>query len=354
MRKLVYMLLVLFVLLVGCSNEEDQAQANESKGNNIKEKTEPPEVEGEAEEFENVFPLTGIGTNTNADNRMVSVMVNNHTTARPQTGLTQADMVFEILAEGDITRFLALYQSDMPDVVGPVRSAREYYFDLATNYNALYVYHGAANFVNEMIQNRGIEHLDGSIHDNNGHLFKRESFRPAPHNSYLQFDGVYDAAERQGYDTTASDEPLEFLTEDEEQELSGDSAEYVEIAYSDNARDIVEFNYDVNSEKYTRYNDQTETVDLATGDPIQVDNVFIVETHHQVIDDEARRSIDFESGGNAYLIQKGKIQEVEWTNQNGRIIPVKDGVPLGFAPGKTWINVVPSSPGIGQDVTVSS
>src|SRR5690625_2486555 len=148
-----------------------------------------------------IYPLTGVGTDEGVDNRIVSVMVNNHPKARPQSGLSQADMVFEILAEGDITRFLALFQSEQPDVVGPVRSAREYYFTLADGYDALYVYHGAADFVNDMIINRGIPSLNGAQYDNNGHLFKREDFRKAPHNSYLLFDGVYDVAEQKGYDT---------------------------------------------------------------------------------------------------------------------------------------------------------
>src|SRR5699024_9177080 len=125
-------------------------------------------------------------------NRAIAVMINNHPQARPHAGLSKADIVFEILAEGDITRHLALFQSEQADVIGSVRSAREYYFELANGYDALYVYHGAANFVNDMIKSRKIEHLNGALYDNDGKLFKRESFRKAPHNSFLLFDGVYD------------------------------------------------------------------------------------------------------------------------------------------------------------------
>src|SRR5699024_5807754 len=102
-------------------------------------------------EHSHTYPLTGIHADDEVKERIVAVMVNNHKLARPQSGLSKADIVFEILAEGDITRFLALFQSDKPDVVGPVRSARDYYFKLAKQYDALYVYHGAANFVNDMI-----------------------------------------------------------------------------------------------------------------------------------------------------------------------------------------------------------
>jgi hypothetical protein len=77
-----------------------------------------------------------------------------------------------------------------------------------------------------------------------------------------------------------------------------------------------------------------------------VDNVFIVETRHQTIDSAGRRQIDLTSGGNAYLLQKGQLREVQWTNDNGRILPVINGEVGGFIPGKTWINIVPSDPGL--------
>lgn len=351
-RRFLLLTLVMVIMLVGCSkknkdetdDKENDAERNEV-GENNDQSSEPTSVSN--------FPFTGIETSEGAKNRPVGVMVNNHPVARPQSGLSQADIVFEILAESTITRFLALFQSEQPDVVGPVRSAREYYFELASGYDALYVYHGAATFINEMIESRGIEHLNGSIYDNDGTLFKRESFRQAPHNSYLQFHEVYDVAGSKGYDTETFIEPLPFL--EKEETISGESASHVEILYKGrNPNDTVEFLYDQETEQYTRSESQEETVELNTEDPIQMDNVFIIETHHEVIDDAGRRKIDFQAGGNAYLIQKGNIQEVEWINEDGRIIPVKDGQPVGFVPGKTWINVIPSNPGMEQSVKISN
>ncbi|WP_174615852.1 DUF3048 domain-containing protein [Virgibacillus ihumii] len=346
-RVCVLLVLLLTVLFTACSDEERNASESQSKENAVDEKSGMPENAA-------AFPLTGIKTDKNANDRIVGVMINNHTDARPQTGLSKADIVFEILAEGYITRFLALYQSEKPEVAGPVRSAREYYFELADGYNAIYVYHGAANFVNDMIKERGIEHLNGSLHDNDGYLFKRESFREAPHNSYLLFDAVYDAAEKKGYDVKASYKSLPFMTEKEAGSFKGEPAEHVEIVYSDNPMEIVEFDYDKQSEKYTRYSDHEKTVELNSGKPIQVDNVFIVETQHKVIDDAGRRDIDITSGGEAYLTQRGKVRKIQWENRNGRIIPVKDGEPVGFVPGKTWINIVPEKPGMDQSVTITN
>lgn len=346
--KKIYVLvtLLLFILLIGCSKDkENPGQDPEAEGNKV--------VEREKESKGAIYPLTGVHTNEVVDQRTVGVMVNNHPAARPQSGLSQADIVFEILAEGGITRFLALFQSEQPEVVGPVRSAREYYFELANGYEALYVYHGAANFVNDMINERGIEHLNGSTYDNDGHLFKRESFRKAPHNSYVLFDAIHDVAEAKEYEMTSAVEPLNFLEEDET--VAGDPATQITVRYPGrNESDVVEFIYDQQTEKYTRYENQEQTVELNSDVPIEVDNVFIIEAHHEVFDNEGRRKIDLQDGGNAYLIQKGKVEQLDWENEDGRIIPVKDGQHVGFVVGQTWINVVPSDPGMEQSVKIST
>lgn len=344
-RKTLF-IIIAFLLLAACSKDDDTAKENETKDHTIEDKDI---IE---EEMKDVYPLTGIATNEGTDERIVSVMVNNHRHARPQSGLSKADIVFEILAEGDITRFLALFQSEQPEVVGPVRSAREYYFTLAENYGALYVYHGAANFVNDMIKQRGIEHLNGSIYDNDGHLFKRESFRKAPHNSYLQYGAVYNVASEKGYDITSGTHiNLPFVSEDED--ISGDHVHHVEIGYAgQNPSHLVEYIYNEHNERYMRYEDHEQTVELNTEEPIEVDNVFIIEAAHEVIDNEGRRKVDLTSGGTAYLLQKGKFQDIEWTSVDGQIIPISNGQSVGFVPGKTWINVVPTQPGIEQSVHI--
>lgn len=341
-RKYAILVLLMVVLLTACSkNKVEESEPDESN--------EPEQSE---ETATNIASLTGLPVEGEINNRPISVMVNNQIQARPQTGLSNADIVFEILSEASITRFLAIYQSDLPEVVGPVRSAREYYFELAQGYDAIYIHHGAAKFVSQMIKDRGIDYIDGGFHDNDGVLFKRESFRKAPHNSYLQMKAVYDEAEAEGYTINTDIAPLPFVAEGEE--ISGEAAASVEIAYSNAAGDLVEYRYDETLEKYTRYMGGEQFIELNTEEPILTDNIFIVETEHEVIDDEGRRAVDITSGGNALLIRKGKVETLEWKNENGYIIPVKDGETVGFTPGKTWINIVPTSPGMDQSVQINN
>lgn len=78
--------------------------------------------------------------------RPLAVMIENHTEARPQSGLTSGDVVYEAVAEGGITRFMVLFYCNLSDVqVGPVRSARTYYLDWLGEYDALYAHVGGAN-----------------------------------------------------------------------------------------------------------------------------------------------------------------------------------------------------------------
>lgn len=346
MKRVGFVILLIISLLIACEEDNHDATANTQKEPGVDKKEQVTDSRNQQ-----VYPLSGmVSKGENIDQRPIGVMVNNHRSARPQSGLSDADIIFEILAEGTITRFLAIYQSDLPEVVGPVRSAREYYADIANGYDSIYVYHGAANFVNDIIASKGIDHLNGSVYDNDGHLFKRESFRKAPHNSYLQLPTVNEVAS----EVSNSIEPLEFLTDTDVEGLSGDSANSVEIVYSSNSTNVVEYIYQEDKGTYTRSSDGVQTVELQTDQPIAVENIFILETSHEVIDDAGRRAVDIKSGGSAYLIQHGQYQKVEWENRDGRIVPIKDGEELGLIPGMTWINVVPSEDtGMEQAVTIS-
>ncbi|UOQ48972.1 DUF3048 domain-containing protein [Gracilibacillus caseinilyticus] len=337
MKKLCFVLLCVLFSLVACSGEGEQASDQETTENDVEQ--EEPVEPVKPEEPAYVYPFTGLEAEAEANNRAVAVMVNNHPKARPQTGLSHADVVFEILAEGNITRFMALFHSDLPERVGPVRSARPYYFNLADDYNAMYVYHGAADYIEDMIKSGAVQGLNGMYYDNDKVLFERSNDRVAPHNSYAIFDGIFSRAEEQGYPVEAEYEPLPFAEEVSAEE----AASGISFNYGNNS---VSYQYDDTSGKYLRYSDGEQTVEYADSTPIELDNVLIMETAHQVIDDAGRREIDLESGGNALLLQQDKVQRVQWERIDGRIIPTKDGEPVPFIPGQTWINVIPTSPGI--------
>jgi hypothetical protein len=316
------------LLLGGCTAKSEPKPTEPAKPS-------PEQPSESPAEEKQMFPLTGLPTEGDIDQRVVSVMINNHPKARPQSGLHQADIVYEVLAEGDITRFLALYQSELPERVGPVRSAREYYIDLSDGYHALYVCHGWSPEAKTRLEQGNTDYLNGLFYD--GTLFQRVSFRKAPHNSYITFANIEKGAEQNGYVWTDDIDPLLFRDD----EPSGEQVETVRITYSHRAYAQVEYRYAPEQKGYYRYSGGEQTVDYDTHEPVVVQNVMIIAARHQVIDSYGRRDIDFTSGGQGYLLQNGVMQPIEWKNVDGRLLPYRDGVPVGFVPGKTWINIVP-------------
>jgi hypothetical protein len=340
--KKYFIVFSLLALLVGCQSTEKPK---------VKKETNTSEVSAPQEAIASyTFPLTGIETNQQSMSRPVTVMINNHPKARPQAGLQQADIVYEALAEGDITRFLAIFQSERPAVIGPVRSARDYYIDLSDGYHALYIGHGWSPEAKEMLESGSVDHLNGLFFD--GTLFERVSFRKAPHNSYISYDNILKGAELKGYEMEEEVEPLLF--QGKPFEADGKKAQKITIAYSRGSMSKAEYVYNKKDGRYDRFTSNEQLVDYHTKKPVQMDNIFIVEMDHQIVDQAGRRDIDLISGGNGYLIQKGKVLSVQWKNEDGRIVPYREGNPVHFIKGKTWINIIPSSPGLEDMVSIQS
>ncbi|WP_064094418.1 DUF3048 domain-containing protein [Rossellomorea aquimaris] len=329
--------------LVACSSSK------ESEKKSIEPETAAPVVKEETgvetEKKKNQSPLTGEGIEEESTARSVAVMVNNHPKARPQSGLSQADIVYEVLAEGNVTRFLAIFQSHKPEEVGPVRSARDYFIELAKGYDSLYIAHGYSPEAKEMLDNGYVDSLNGMEYD--GSLFQRASFRKAPHNSYISFENIYKGAKKNNVDMKRSPNALNF----NDSESGGENANSVMISYYDNPLFNVVYDFNDKEGKYERYSNGEQTIDYSTKDPVLVENIFIVETTHRVVDDAGRRDIDLQSGGNAYLIQEGKLRKIQWKNVEGRILPYENNKLISLRKGSTWINVIPSSPGLNASVS---
>nr|WP_240050976.1 DUF3048 domain-containing protein [Metabacillus litoralis] len=328
--------IILSMLIVSaCSNDEEKTSTKEKEPIQVKEEPVAVEVEESVS-----FPLTGLEADEQElTQRPVAVMINNHPSARPQSGLYKADVVYEVLAEGNITRFLAVFQSEIPDIIGPVRSARDYYIDLSKGFNSLYVSHGWSPDAKEMLEAGEADYINGLFYD--GTLFWRADHRKAPHNSYISKENILKGADKLGYEVTAEVEPFEFLSKEDVENVQGEALNKFVIKYDNSATWQATYEYNQAEQVYTRYSGDEQSIDLESGEPVTLANVFVVEMEHRIIDDYGRRGLNLTSGGNAILLQNGTKQEIQWENHDGRIVPVKDGEVVKLAPGRTWINIVP-------------
>ncbi|MET3575573.1 DUF3048 domain-containing protein [Bhargavaea ullalensis] len=346
--------LAALVLLAGCQDKGGEAAdpgSPAAPGETAAESSDldRPELEsaGVIKEHAYTAPYTGLGMAESPDMRPVLVTINNHPKARPQSGLAEADVVYEMLAEGEITRLLALYQSKLPEKIGPVRSARDYFVGLAGAHDALYIAHGYSPDAQAMLETGAVDHLNGMRYD--GTLFKRSSDRVAPHNSYISKDAVRNGADQNGFRMKIGSDPGWRFGE--EPAVSAGSAGTIEVSYGRDPAFESHYSFDPHAGTYSRSTGGTATADAESGEEPALANILVLEAPHRIIDDKGRRAIDFGAGGAAAVFRGGQVFETEWQSRDG-VPTVMDGsLPFPLAPGKTWIHIVPDSPGMEDSVS---
>ncbi|MFJ7737497.1 DUF3048 domain-containing protein [Lysinibacillus sp. NPDC097287] len=335
-NKLFMALAVSALFIGGCSKEKEAEETPKEE--------KPPVVETVVEEV-HVAPLTGEVVEEEITQRPIIVTVNNHPQARPQSGIAEADIIYEMLAEGNVTRFLAVYQSALPEKVGPVRSARNYFVDIAKAYDAFYVAHGYSPEAKSMLSNNVVDNINGMNYD--GTLFKRSTDRVAPHNSYISSENILKGAEKVGASMNYSEKVVQAFYEPDEHGKIGIETSQVDVYYGNNKSFHNTYVYDHQNNHYERQSAGETTKDLLTGDALTFANVLFFEMNHKTIDNVGRQDIDLTSGGNAYVFQNGYLREVKWANVDGIPMAVEEsGELVKLVPGKSWVHFVPSSPGL--------
>lgn len=338
------MIAIALLLLAACSNEEqgEKPAPLPSKKDQVIEEPEDVEVTYAA-------PFTGMITNEENTRRPVLATINNDPLARPQSGIIDADIIYEFLAEGATTRFLALFQSELPAEIGPIRSSRDYFIHTAKGLDAFYVAHGYSPDAMALLQANYVDHVNGMQHD--GTLFKRSPERKAPHNSYISNDSIITAME----DTNAAMEikkmPSLSFHESIKSVKIEDEASTVTVQNGSSPQFVSLYMYDEERGTYDRTVNNVLTVDKANEKQIELANIIVIEADHRTIDDAGRQAIDIKSGGKALLFHAGTVKTIDWKYIDGIITPVENGIPAKLVPGKTWIHVLQTDQGIDLNVS---
>ncbi|TLN16169.1 DUF3048 domain-containing protein, partial [bacterium] len=144
------------LLLTGCGSNKDIVLSPDARTG-----SGGPDGRGAAARDLAVSPLTGELVPKEAlARRPLAVMIENSPAARPQSGLDKADLVYEMLAEGAITRFMAVFLQGDAAILGPVRSARPYFITRALDYDAIYAYVGGSEAAKQMVRTERVAALD--------------------------------------------------------------------------------------------------------------------------------------------------------------------------------------------------
>lgn len=292
-------------------------------------------------------PLTGLPSEREITGRPFAVTINNLKPARPQSGLTQADVVWEMLAEGGITRFEAIFQSkEFSDPIGPVRSIRPYFIEVGELYGGVLVHAGSSNDALAILRGQHKQDLDEIT--NAGAFFWRDKSRKAPHNVYTNLEKLRDGAAHLKYPNEAEVPAFTFSSAPD---LTGAAdAEEVEIKFQLKSYKV-SYTYDAVKGTYARFINGEPHIDKNNNEQLTATNLVVLSAKHKAYDKEGRLEVDLKSGGKAVLFQKGKAISGEWVRDGGMVRIVKDGKELPFVPGVTYYHVVPNNSDLRDHVS---
>lgn len=271
---------------------------------------------------------------------VTAVMIENSPDARPQSGLKQAQVVYEAIAEGGITRFLCIYQQNKPGLIGPVRSLRMYYLDWAAPYQASIVHVGGSAASLTEVKNGQYRNIDIEYH---GGASWRATDRYAPHNVYTNFDKLSTLNGQLGY--TKSE--FTSFTRADGKAADTKTATSIDIAISGPLYNS-HYAYDTATNTYVRNQNGAPHTDREDGQISPSVVVVLKVDMATVMEDGYRESITTSGSGKAYVFQNGTVQEVQW-NKASRTAPLKltdtAGKDIALNRGQTWIAAVPNSGG---------
>ncbi len=268
---------------------------------------------------------------------VTAVMIENSPDARPQSGLTQADTVFEAIAEGGITRFLVLYQESQPDYIGPVRSVRPYYLDFLGPFDAAVAHAGGSAPALALVKSQGVKDLDQFA---NPGAYQRVSSRYAPHNLYTSRAKLLDLQKQKGFTSSTY---TGIARKDAATPAATPTAKTLDFTISGPLYNP-HFDYDISTHSYKRVLAGKPHVDEKSGNQIAPQVVVgLIMSHHY---DGVYSVYGTLGTGKAIIFQDGISIEANWEKPDRKsqyVLKDNSGNVLKLNPGQTWYVVVTGS-----------
>jgi hypothetical protein len=264
-------------------------------------------------------------------------MIENTTFARPQSGLKEAGVVYEAIAEAGITRFLAIYQEAKPANIGPVRSSRPYYVDWAHSFDAAYGHVGGSPDALNKIKADGVKDLDQFF---NPSYYHRISSREAPHNVYTDMGQLDTAKTAKGF--TSSSFTAWPRKADAPAKDTAVTARTVDIAISGPTYNT-HYDYVPATNTYNRSEGGEGHMDAESKQPLSPKVVIGLVIPYSIESDGYHSNYDLEGTGNMVVFQDGVATKGTWKRGAGNSqyeFSDEAGHPLKLDAGQTWLTAV--------------
>lgn len=303
-----------------------------------------PKIEKKEEKSPNIEFV-----NLKSKNRPYAVMINNLDEARViQSGLTEAYVVYEIVVEGGITRYLALFKDNVPNKIGSVRSARHYYLDYVLENDAIYVHWGWSPQAQSDISSLKINNINGLTYE--GVYFYRDNPYgiSSEHTGFTDAKRLSKAMDKLGYrKETENGMILEYTSSLDLSEYGETKdANKVNIVYSNYINNV--YKYNEKTKKYDRFVNGKEQKDYATGKQLDVKNIIVYTINNYSIagDTKGRQFLDNIGSGEGYYISEGKAIKIKWSKKDRAsktVYTFENGEALKVNDGNTFIQIVPTT-----------
>ncbi len=335
--RIISILTVIMLLLCACSKQKVQNPAPQDPETEV-----APPVQTEPQGFIN--SLTGertLETEAQTKLRPVALAVNNQLNAqRVQTGLENADIIYETYVEGGITRLLAVYK-DISKIgeIGTIRSARYNFVDIANGDDALYVHAGLdPTYCQPYMKSLGLDNKNLLLNNYYGYAYRLDNGMALEHTLYIKGDSlakmIADNSIRAAVKDTHAGNWQNF--NESAQALPDGAATKITACFSGEYTST--FNYDAATDRYIKDNHK----DWRSGQNLSVKNVVVLFTNVTMFENGYRVNISLE-GGEGYYFSNGTYQEINWTKGGTADrfkFTDKNGNPVAYNPGNSWVCII--------------
>lgn len=339
--------LIFTVIFTGCKKvdvPEEEPIAEET--DEISEEIDEDKIAG-MEITGNINIFSGLEISDEVWNsRPIAVMIENSPDSRPQSGLIYADMVFEVVDEGGVTRYVAVYSSYDADITGPVRSARSYYAEIARSFDPIYAFWGTYPEGYDIIRKLDMDVLDGN---SDVIAYAKSGWRDysrsniTEHTAFMSTIKLKEEAADYGYSLKGGQSPLRFKIDAVNSDKGDISDITINFSY-DSYR--VDFEYNRENNNYLKFTGGTPHTDYETGKQIAVNNVIVMITDIEGPINQwghmAVRTTGTSDIGKAFFFMDGNVIEGTW-ERTSAFDPFKykdDGNIVLFNRGSTWVALI--------------
>jgi hypothetical protein len=271
--------------------------------------------------------------------RPVAVMLSSDPEARPLSGISQADIVFEMpVTPNGVTRVMAVYQCIHPLEIGSIRSARLDFIPLVRGLDALYAHWGGEHEALQLLNSAVTDNIDGLKYD--GTVYYRKKNIPRPHNGFVSYNDLIDKARDLNYEISSSRINIEF---EQSQVLSNNTpAIHIDPPVLYAGEFAIDWTYSTSSNSYERVRGNKSELDANTNKIVAVQNVVVLKTTWSPINPDYIR-VSMIGSGPLTLYKNGESFTGTWLKEN-QTSPLEfldqNNKPFIFTEGKIWVHII--------------